>query len=257
MYNLDSYFLLPNQNIIIEEMILIKNFLFSCLKKCFPWIIANWDRIKIAILCNTIYRNQDIRLSIAYLIRININNKYLLVKSKRIPNQFQPVGGVYKYYDGAVGLFDELGVQPDDGYKFDKDLHEDLRIKVKGKHVLKIIKWFESQKSRETSPHREFIEELIDTKILSSPKVFNIIKTSFIKRTICPLKFSDKFQCNEILIRDIYKFTPTDKQIKALELIFDKETDDFRWFEPEEIKRRGRTLDRRELVVGEHTLDIL
>ncbi len=241
----------------MEEMILIKNFLFSFFKKCFPWIIANSERIKLAILCNTVYRNQDIRLSISYLIRININNKYLLVKSKRIPNQFQPVGGVYKYYDGAVGLFDELGVKPDDGYKYDKDLRDDLRIKVKGKHVLKIIKWFESQKSRELSPEREFREELIDTKILHSPEDFNILKTSFIKRTICPLKFSDKFQCNEILIRDIYKFTPTNNQLEALELIFDKETNDFRWFESEEIKRRGRTLDRRELVVGEHTLDIL
>lgn len=43
-------------------------------------------------------KNEDVRFSISYLIRIKIpsTSKFLLVRGHRIKDQLQPVGGVYK-----------------------------------------------------------------------------------------------------------------------------------------------------------------
>lgn len=43
-----------------------------------------------------LFKNEEIRVSAAYLFRIKIENKYLLVKGNKI-SQYQPIGGVYKY----------------------------------------------------------------------------------------------------------------------------------------------------------------
>ena len=48
------------------------------------------------------YRKKEIRLSFSYLFKIQIDGKYLLIKGNRLKNQYQPVGGVYKYYPEAI-----------------------------------------------------------------------------------------------------------------------------------------------------------
>src|SRR6185295_3226319 len=68
--------------------------------------------IKILFL-GWLHRAELIRLSIAYLIRIRLDDEYLLVWNERF-RQFQPVGGVYKRLSGAVSVFDQLGVLDDD-----------------------------------------------------------------------------------------------------------------------------------------------
>ena len=50
-------------------------------------------------------RTDYIRFSIAYLYRIQIEDKYLLIKSNRIKDFYQPVGGAYKYFANASDLF--------------------------------------------------------------------------------------------------------------------------------------------------------
>ncbi|WP_374123545.1 SMODS-associated NUDIX domain-containing protein [Leptotrichia hongkongensis] len=42
--------------------------------------------------------NKNIRLSCAYLFQIKQDGKYLLIKGNQI-EQYQPVSGVYKYYN--------------------------------------------------------------------------------------------------------------------------------------------------------------
>jgi len=110
------------------------------------------------------YRNKEIRFSISYLFRIKIpnTNSYLLVLNRRIDNQLQPVGGVYKRY-GDDKLFEKWDYMPDNkrnGLDVDDESFSDLRFKVKGKHVIDVIKWFEEGKEREISAEREFFEEL-------------------------------------------------------------------------------------------------
>ena len=66
------------------------------------------NRLRLKIYYQSLIRwNKNIRLSCAYLFRIRYNNKYLLIKGNRI-DQYQPVGGVYKYYDSFNGLKENL-----------------------------------------------------------------------------------------------------------------------------------------------------
>lgn len=165
------------------------------------------------------YRKQKIRFSISYLYRIRIpeSNKYLLVFNRRIDNQLQPVGGVYKRY-GADHLFESWGYQPDcskKGVGVDKTSDGDLRFRITGKYVINAIKWFEEGMEREASANREFIEELLDEKILDS-EVFRKIKYKQIGRYSKHLQWSPHHECYEILIYDIVELLPSPEQSAAL-----------------------------------------
>lgn len=165
------------------------------------------------------YRNQKIRFSISYLYRIRIpeTNNYLLVFNRRIDNQLQPVGGVYKRY-GAEQLFESWGYEPDcskKGVGVDKTSEGDLRFRITGKYVINAIKWFEEGMEREASANREFIEELLDETILDS-EVFRKIKYRQIGRYSKHLQWSTHHDCYEILIYDIIEFLPNLEQSTEL-----------------------------------------
>lgn len=165
------------------------------------------------------YRNKEIRFSISYLFKIRIpdTDKYLLVLNRRINNQLQPVGGVYKRY-GDDKLFEKWGYQIDNnnnGLGCDERSNGDLRFRVQGKNVIKVIKWFEEGKEREVSAQREFVEELLDTKILS-PDQFRSISYRHTGRFSKHLCYSEFHQCYEVLIYDVMELLPNKEQEKAL-----------------------------------------
>lgn len=172
------------------------------------------------------YKNLDIRFSVSYLFKIKIpnTNDYLLVLNRRINNQLQPVGGVYKRYDGCNYLFNQWGYKSDNkknGLNVDKLSESDLRFMIKGKHVIDVIKWFESQSEREVSPEREFREELLDTKILNA-ETFKDIKYKHLRRFSKNLVWSNYFSCYEVLIYDIFELIPSEKQKQALTRLHNK-----------------------------------
>lgn len=165
------------------------------------------------------YKNKDIRFSISYLFRIQIpnTNKYLLVLNRRIENQLQPVGGAYKRY-GDDSLFNKWGYKPDNkrnGLDVDEKSTSDLRFMVKGKYVIEVMNWFESNQERETNPNREFNEELLDTGILNSD-IFRSIEYKHIRRYSKNLIWSDFFSCYEALVFDVFELLPNESQKQAL-----------------------------------------
>lgn len=206
------------------------------------------------------YRRMDIRFSISYLFRIRIPNtdSYLLVFNRRIENQLQPVGGVYKRY-GDDKLFEKWDYTPDNlknGLGTDKISSSDLRFKVKGKHVIAVIKWFEEGKEREIHGDREFQEELIDTNILDR-YVFERIKYKHIRRFSKNLKWSEHHSCYEILIYDILEFLPSSEQsdylkkLSSIKFSIDKgfAIADFDEIEQLRLIRDGKQVAR----IGQHT----
>jgi len=235
------------------------------LKKIFSKGIETlWENKNLVLLyLKTIfgkYRNKEIRFSISYLYRITIPNtdKYLLVKSSRIPNQLQPVGGAYKRY-GDDKLFEDWDFQKDNndnGIGIDEKSDKDLRFRVKGKNVIKVIKWFEEGKEREVSANREFIEELISTKILSG-ETFRNIDYKLIKRFAKHLKYSKYHKCYEVLIYDIVELIPNDKQkreLKNLAQIPNNINEGYAIVSSEDIDRlRYFENDIQLAKIGEHT----
>lgn len=160
------------------------------------------------------YYNKDIRLSFSYLYRIQVDGKYLLVRGNRLKNQYQPVGGVYKYYDEAKPALENFNYTPDICMKNDRET-DDLRIQIQGKYLLKFINWFLSMDNREYDPSREFNEELIETKLLPMDefKKINYRKILVHNRGVTYSKYN---KCNEFIYADIFELKLTEKQKQVI-----------------------------------------
>src|SRR5690606_24412106 len=71
------------------------------IKKATETLLDKKDNLYTYLQSNfTKIKDEDVRFSISYLIRIEIpdSSKFLLVRGHRIKDQMQPVGGVYKKY---------------------------------------------------------------------------------------------------------------------------------------------------------------
>ncbi|MDX2189575.1 MAG: hypothetical protein SFY32_06910 [Bacteroidota bacterium] len=183
-------------------------------------------------------RNIDIRLSISYLFRIKVDGQYLLVKS-RTRDYFQPVGGSFKTLPGSEKIFDKLKVTTDRIIETQKGIAKgDLRVYVKGINVIEFIEWFNSKEDRETSPWREFCEELISTDILPW-RQFRYIDYKYkgtIKTPIITLDNGDK----GMFIFEIYDLVINNEQEPILKELLEKgNTEKYIWADEYLINRLG------------------
>lgn len=185
-------------------------------KKATESLLDNKNQIYTYLQSNfTKIKHEDVRFSISYLIRIRIpgTSKYLLVRGHRIKDQLQPVGGVYKKLNG-FSEFEKWGYKIDcssKGIKTDDISENDLRFRVKGKHALDVIKWFETRKDRETTYEREFNEELIDD-LGFDKSVFYEKSFREVQKVTKVFNYSTFHSCYEVLIYDIVEFIPTLEQ---------------------------------------------
>lgn len=206
------------------------------------------------------YKNKDIRFSISGLYKIQIpdTNKYLLVLNRRIENQLQPVGGVYKRF-GDDSLFNKWGYRPDNarnGLDVDEQSNSDMRFMIEGKYVIDVLNWFEKGQERETEPRREFKEELLDTGILDAA-IFQQINHKHIRRYSKPLSWSEHFSCYEILIYDIFELIPNEEQKQALKELNKQKNDlsnGFAIVSCDDIEQLRLVENNRQIArIGQHT----
>ncbi|WP_442945900.1 hypothetical protein [Nonomuraea sp. LPB2021202275-12-8] len=196
------------------------------------------------------YRGSRVRISAAYLFRIKIRGNYLLIKGRRFP-QYQPVGGVYKSSSSAREFLNRIEATDDDLISLDDVSEHDLRIRIPMRRLIDFVRWFESGVSRETSPWREFYEELVKPGIISSQN-FPFIYHDFVTRTYHPLRHSDHAQSLEILISDIYVLLLTESQELEIEKLIGNESSDIIWVSEETIRRRGAIPGKdQSLVIAE------
>ncbi|WP_319462508.1 hypothetical protein [Micromonospora sp. RTP1Z1] len=197
-----------------------------------------------------VYRRQSIRLSISYLYRIKIDGLYLLTQGKRF-NTYIPVGGVYKYAESARQHLDHLGILTDDLVPVDESSKNDLRIRVPGKNLVAFFRWFESGESRETSPWREFWEELVDEGLVSA-HAFPWIFERKVRRHVTPIRYSKIAQSREIFVADIYELDATTEQAKELERLRNGANPSILWVDANQIRRRGVVPGKKqEYEIGE------
>lgn len=203
-----------------------------------------------------IKRNQPVRVTVAYLFRIEVNGRYLLIKRHKNDNPgYQPVGGAYKYLkEENRELFDRLGVEPCNHVPRDEDTENDLRIIVKRrKNLIDFLKWFESRKNREMDPTREFREELINANILPGD-IFKHIKYVFIGKHIEGVLKSPAYPIDELRYADIFELrTENDAQKQSINALISKR-DEVYFATPNEI-RNGSTINGERILP--HTFKIL
>ena len=197
------------------------------------------------------YYYRDVRFSIAYLYRIKIDDQYLLIKGNRI-EQFQPIGGVYKYYESFRSLKELYEVKSDNSKNFCEG--NDLRIIVRGKNILNIIDWFNTRKNREVTVYREFYEELVKNEIIDLEALVRS-NIEFIKQIEPTLKYSLHFKMQEILIFEIYELYLAEQDIRKIKKVLSN--DKLILVDMDSIKREHISINGKDYKIGAHSKYIL
>lgn len=202
--------------------------------------------------------NTIVRVSFAYLYRIKMGDKYLLVKNERGTGKYQPVGGVYKFEENEkLELKNRFQVKDDDKISIDESSRNDYRLRMENKYLRKFIVRFDRKAKREKIDDlsREFKEELIDKSIVD----WSQIKYRFCGRHMTNLQFGVHFQIYEILLADVVELLPTLEQENDLKLLVRQQSDKYRWATAEEITSLGvnTTIGQLREDIAGHTKKIL
>lgn len=178
------------------------------------------NRRRLALLCSAgVHRNEEVRVSTAYLFRIVIDGKYLLIRGGRIRSQYQPVGGVYKYFPSSKAKLDSLGARADCALNTHLTDSDDLRLRLPGKNLLKFLDWFDGRTGREVETMREFREELVEPGYLAD-KAVKCFNPAFIRMCDRKMSYSKELEIYELLIHDVYEVTlPMDEAARIREAI--------------------------------------
>lgn len=220
---------------------------------------TNWQVSQRKLLRGKIITNDTIvRISFAYLFRIKVGDRYLLVKNNRGTEKYQPVGGVYQFKRGEKDELKKLfSVIDDNKIPIDKSSRNDYRLRMANKHLRKFVKRFDGEARREQIDNlgREFKEELIETGIVNWTK----IKYRVCGRHITELQFGEHFQIYELLLADVVELIPTVEQENDLRKLMCTPSDAYYFTTEEEIKSLGIDTATKKLkeVIADHTLKIL
>lgn len=158
-----------------------------------------------------LYRNKDIYLSFSYLYKIEVEGKYLLIKGHRMPNRYQPIGGVYKFYPEARSFLNKIKYVPDTMVG-NNDETDDLRISIKAKYLLDFYDWFLKMENREYDPTREFYEELISPGLLPEEKFRHLHYRKVHVHNVGITKSVVPGRKPEVIYADIFEVTLNDEQ---------------------------------------------
>lgn len=200
----------------------------------------------------------EIRFSISALVRIEVDGQFLLTKGNRI-DQFQPVGGVLKTFTAAHARLGNLGVKADSKIPIDQDSRDDLRVFVPRRSIEAFVQWYMEGRGRETSPWREFNEELLEAGVLSAES-FRTPAFDYVGRRVEGIRWTQHFQCYEVLIAEVFALVPTLKQFEELKLLRSRsDTPGVMWASPALIRALGYdAASQRQLTrISEHSSWIL
>lgn len=214
--------------------------------------IANYKRIWLCL--QSLRRwNEEIRFSIAYLYQIKIGDRYLLIKGNKI-DQYQPIGGVYKYYDSFKDLANRINIEFENKEGFYEE--KDLRFYAKGRHTTTILDWFNTGSNREISVYREFVEEIIEPGILPIDVLKNI-KIEFIKQVKPKMAYSTHFGKNEILVFHIFRIEMEELHIETIKEYTENKNSILKLINRKDIKKECTDHNGKSTKIGVHTKYIL
>ncbi len=179
-------------------------------------------------------KTDKIRISFAYLIRIRIGTKYLLINHER-NKVFQPIGGVYHYSINKDFLINKFGFQADHSHRDTND----FRGYIFANKIDKFISWFDKEKDRETTPNREFYEETSDQSSKYN-EIFNDQTMTYIKIKSYyeGIQYSSHYDTMELKRFDVYEMQLNKEQESYINGVF-LAGDKYRLATNDEIKRLG------------------
>jgi hypothetical protein len=184
--------------------------------------ITSLDRTTLGAVtkASTLYRRAAIRVSIAYLIAIQLDDEYLLVRGGRITTQFQPVGGVFKTDLQPHDLYSRFRAEPDTRFTPDSESTADLRLRLPGGQLNKLLQWFRTGRDREVLPIRELYDELVCTGLLA-PEPSRYVDCCRIGTRSFPLRHDRWAGCQQLILAEVWALRPTAEQTVALRQLRD------------------------------------
>lgn len=205
-------------------------------------------------------QDDNVRISFAYLFRIKINGKYLLIKNNKT-KRFQPIGGAYKYYDEEYKYLNStFKIEHDNKIKVDNVTRNDYRLYIKNNQLRRFKKRFDNTNLREniSDLSREFKEEM---KEILNNDLCKIDKLIYIyKGQHSIFDYSQHFECYELLVADIVEIVLDKEEEESIANIMKKnDLKKFRLYTASEIKKLGIETDKEHLceTVSNHSFKIL
>jgi len=196
-----------------------------------------------------------IRVSASYLFNIKIGESYLLVKSER-RNQYQPVGGCYKYFREAEKFLSSIGVVPEKKSN-GVDSLMDLRLVVPKDNLGAFIDWYKSGQNRETTYERELNEELVLAMPQEKQGLFEKIMAEKLASGSFKVFFDEEKGLQSIKPMDIVAIKLSPEQEKVVCKLC-QNNPSFILAKEEDILNGYKTLsDSTKVKIGGHTKNIL
>ncbi len=143
-----------------------KHIIGSLVKRSGQFLSESSGRIAIIAQSGTYLRYSRIRVSCSELLRLHRNERFVLVRNAKRPEQFGPIGGVVRRY-AAEGVDEDLYLK----FGFESETAEgeekyDLRGFLTGRKLRSFLVWYEKEENRErTCMHRELREEMAECSI--------------------------------------------------------------------------------------------
>lgn len=217
---------------------------------------TNWKKSQRKLKRGGLINNSSIvRISFAYLYRIKVDDKYLLVKNERGTEKYQPVGGVYKLKGGErLELKKRFHVMDDNKVPIDESSRNDYRLRMENRYLRKFVKRFNRKAEREKIDDlsREFKEELIEKGIVNWCQ----ITYRFCGRHMTDLRYGEHFQIYELLLADVVELIPSKEQENDLRILMTRQSDKYYFASAEEIMSLGINPATGKLkeIIGDHAI---
>ena len=201
-----------------------------------------------------------IRVSASYLFNIIISDEkedlFLLVKSDR-RDQYQPIGGCYKYFPEAIEFLTTLGFVPEKKSN-GVDSSFDIRMAIPEENIELFLNWYNSGKGRETSFYREFIEEVVNYLPEEQKQNFSKLCCELIKKGVCDIFFDDEKKIKSIKPMDIIAIKLTPVQFHNIRQLVYSNSSRFILATRKDIENGFKLDDSfNKLTIGAHTYKIL
>lgn len=216
------------------------------------------EQLRLYMRKKVINKDDPVRISFAYLFRIKVDDRYLLILNGRGTEKYQPVGGAYKANrEEKIFLKEKYFLSEDDKIPVDKASKDDYRMFVPAGRLKAFVRRFDCTTDRERVQdlRREFCEELVHSGILD----FCEISYRYCGRHYGNIEFSRHFRCYELLLADIVELIPTPEQEKKLRTLKAKKSKRYYFATASEIRHCGIVEGTEQLkeVIGDHSFKIL
>jgi hypothetical protein len=120
-------------------------------------------RVLVSVAGLGLLASGTIRVSMAALLRVKDDDRYVLFHSSYRPGSYGPPGGVFKALPSAKRFLDRIGFREHRSRSRARAMHADLRGFVRASEVATFLRWFAKNLDRESGPdclRRELVEEL-------------------------------------------------------------------------------------------------